>query len=344
MGGYTSVRADVATDQDGAVYLEFSQDGAAWDVALPVKVRANKAKSVAARVQGRFCRVHYVNNASTQTTFRLSCRLTLETHLPTGDDFSAVQADLVPGWIAVTIIGDNESVSTTEGTVWEAPTIGGDNRVTFPEAASVAVASTDAADTSAGTGARTFLITGLDASNNVQTPIVTMNGTTEVNLPGTWNAINGVVMLSAGSGGINAGNVWVGAQGTFTSGKPSTGNQYNVVRAAAGGVSETAAYRVPANCTLYQRHVYLDGEGNKDIEFKFNGQTTLGGPVLVLYRATISGNLNDFNADLAVPGAEAGTTIEMTAETASGVDKARLFMFARLRTHYTHDTIPALLP
>lgn len=86
-------------------------------------------------------------------------------------------------------------------------------------------ASADANDTSAGTGARTISISGLTytaaAPYVAFTETVTMNGQTSVNLA-TANVliINSAEVITAGSGGLNAGIVRCGT-GTNTAGVPA---------------------------------------------------------------------------------------------------------------------------
>jgi len=70
--------------------------------------------------------------------------------------------------------------------------------------------STD--DAAAGTGARTVFIEGIGADGKEQTETVTLNGTTDVPTTKTWLAINRMVVLTAGTGGKNAGVITATAQ------------------------------------------------------------------------------------------------------------------------------------
>jgi hypothetical protein len=69
------------------------------------------------------------------------------------------------------------------------------------------VVSTSAFDSSASTGAQTVTIVGLDASYNIQTETVTMNGTTPVNTANTYTFINRMFVATFGSGGANIGTI-----------------------------------------------------------------------------------------------------------------------------------------
>ena len=75
-----------------------------------------------------------------------------------------------------------------------------------PTAARVhAVVSGSANDAAAGTGARTLLLTGILASGAESSEIITLNGTTPVNSSGSYIHVTSLEVLTAGSGGVNAG-------------------------------------------------------------------------------------------------------------------------------------------
>lgn len=150
----------------------------------------------------------------------------------------------VPGVLAVTISGYNGTPTTTYENVW--PESGAYSFRTSAMSTPYC-ASSSANDTSAGTGARTIRVSGVDTSFAAFSETVTLNGQTSVNLA-TANVlgINSVAVLTAGSGLLNAGIVRCGT-GTNTSGVPA------VVEAhVAAGLNETqsAIYTVPANYTL----------------------------------------------------------------------------------------------
>jgi len=71
------------------------------------------------------------------------------------------------------------------------------------------VFSSDANDTSAGTGARTYEITGLDGNYNELVETVTLNGTTPVTTSGSFVRAPRGRVATAGSGGTNAGTITV---------------------------------------------------------------------------------------------------------------------------------------
>lgn len=103
--------------------------------------------------------------------------------------------------------------------------------------------SSSANDTSAGTGARTVTIYGLDSDFVEQEETLTLNGTTAVTSSNTYSRCTRVRVRSAGSTGTNQGTLTV--RHTTT-----TANVFAVVPIDANQ-SQIAAWTVPANKTFY---------------------------------------------------------------------------------------------
>lgn len=74
------------------------------------------------------------------------------------------------------------------------------------------IVSSDVNDTSAGTGARTVLIRGVNGSYAPQTETITLNGTTPVATANTYYHIHLMQVTSSGSGNTNAGIITATAQ------------------------------------------------------------------------------------------------------------------------------------
>jgi hypothetical protein len=142
----------------------------------------------------------------------------------------------------VTIAGYNSNVDTS----WAMITPVGN--LSYPAAAlQMTVSSADADDTSAGTGARTVLITGLDANYAVISETVTMNGQTAVTTTNSFLRINSMLVTTAGTSLANEGIIYIGS-GVVTAGVPAT--IYNVI--AVGFNNATSSqYTVPAGYTGY---------------------------------------------------------------------------------------------
>lgn len=134
--------------------------------------------------------------------------------------------------------GKNIAVTTYED-IWQ-------NGGTFasPTTADVVnFASSSANDTAAGTGARTLQISGVDTNWRSVTETITLRGTTNVPTVNKYWGINRVIVLTAGSGGTNAGTI----TGT------STGTGTPVLATIVIGKAQTqqCIYFVPAGYTCY---------------------------------------------------------------------------------------------
>lgn len=149
----------------------------------------------------------------------------------------------IQGHEAVIVFGYNPDVDTTQESVWPD---GG--TVPHPTSASVLkISSSDANDTSAGTGARTVFIEGLDGDYAVVSETVTLNGQTAVDTTNSYLYVNNFYVVTAGSGGENAGNINAGT-GTVTAGVPAV--LYDII-AAGFNNRTTGHYCVPAGYTAY---------------------------------------------------------------------------------------------
>ena len=152
--------------------------------------------------------------------------------------------DLSPSYKQVYKFGQNADVGNSVETIW----LEGGLYVYPPSATTMTVSSSDANDTSAGTGARTVLISGLDGSYNEISETITMNGQTPVTTSNSYLRMNRALVLTAGSGGVNAGIIYVGT-GTVTSGVPA--NKYTTINGDGTNQTLQAFWTVPAGYTAY---------------------------------------------------------------------------------------------
>lgn len=142
-----------------------------------------------------------------------------------------------------TVFGYNSDVDTSVETIWPYGGILG-----FPSAAlQLSVSSDSANDTSAGTGARTVYLEGLDANHNVITEIVALNGQTAVTTTKSYLHINNCYVVTAGSLDSAAGNIYFGT-GTVTAGVPAT--VYDIIQFDYNS-RVTGSFTVPAGYTAY---------------------------------------------------------------------------------------------
>lgn len=112
------------------------------------------------------------------------------------------------------------------------------------------ISSSSTADDAAGTGARTATVSGLDANWDEVSVTVDLDGQNGVQLgsDSNWIRVFRITVDTAGSGGQNAGVIYVGDEASPSSGVPS--NKYATV---AVGDNQTlmALWTVPRGYTAY---------------------------------------------------------------------------------------------
>ncbi len=163
--------------------------------------------------------------------------------------------------------GFNPDVNGTEESIWSH---GGD----YPWAAAAFTAfisSSSTADTSAGTGAQTVTIEGLDENYAAQSVTVNMNGQTQVQIGDAsgWLRVNRVFVATSGSGGTAAGDIYVAVSGV-SSGVPTGATYAKVV--AGDNQTQQAIYTVPAGFSFYTDDVTFTAAislANKNVTANF---------------------------------------------------------------------------
>ena len=149
----------------------------------------------------------------------------------------------IQGHRSVTVFGFNPDVDTAQVSVWPLPSL-----ITFPAAAlQMTVSSTSANDTSAGTGARTIVVQGLDANYNEVSETVTLNGQTAVTMTASLLRVNYAYVLTAGSSNSAEGDIYIGT-GTVTTGVPATA--YDIIKYDYN-TTITGSFTVPAGYSAY---------------------------------------------------------------------------------------------
>lgn len=134
------------------------------------------------------------------------------------------------------MFGYNPDIDTSEESVWPDGGV-----IPHPTVASVlAIVSSSANDTAAGTGARTVYIEGVDGDYNFVSETVTLNGTTNVSTTEEFLYVNSMYVVTAGSNGANAGEITAKVSTTL----------YDLI-AVGYNNSTTAHYCVPAGYTGY---------------------------------------------------------------------------------------------
>jgi hypothetical protein len=108
-------------------------------------------------------------------------------------------------------------------------------------ASKLEILSASASDTAAGTGAQTMMIHGLDANFNALSETITMNGVTPVQSAGTYLRVNGLNIVTAGSGHKNAGDITLRLTGAGAT---------QAIARAGYGFAKSCVFTVPAGFTL----------------------------------------------------------------------------------------------
>lgn len=127
-----------------------------------------------------------------------------------------------------------------EEDVWE---VGGTRALPYTAGETMSVVSTSTADTaSSGTGAQYLQINGLDVDYNLQSEVITMNGTTPVVSTKTFITIDRARVVTSGSGRKNAGNI------TITG---STSSNVHTRIVANESITQQSHFTVPAGYTLF---------------------------------------------------------------------------------------------
>ena len=146
------------------------------------------------------------------------------------------------GVTAMSMTGSNADIDAAEDFV-----VAGGNApapVASGSAYLLEVISADAADDGdpVGTGARTVVVEGIDASGDLQTATVTLNGITAVAIPTvTWTAVNRAYVETAGSNLTNVGEITV---------RVASAGATKLTIPAAVGLSDGTFYLVPNGYTL----------------------------------------------------------------------------------------------
>lgn len=180
--------------------------------------------------------------------------------------YMEVAKGTVSGHEAVIVVGHNPDCdSAAVETIWEA----GGLYVAPTVARTHQVVSTDANDTSAGTGARTVSVSGLDTSYLPVSETVILNGVSNVATSNTYLRINDFSVATAGSGAGNAGVI------TATADTDATVTAHIAI---GHNVAQQAVYTVPSGKTAFVVRGW--GSVTRGVGSSFQGEIQLRTGVL----------------------------------------------------------------
>lgn len=221
-----------------------------------------------------------------------------------------IQRGLVPGVSVIHKFGRNPDIDTANGfeDLWN----GGGEYTGFNATAAetVEVFSSDAVDASAGTGARTLKVIGLGAGFVSQSEDVILNGTTPVNTVNEYIRLDRALVLTAGSGGMNAGDITIRQNVT-------TANVFAVMP-IGGNRTLIACYTIPFGKVGYVTSGFASLAKKKDAFCNVQALARFQGSVFqIIEWFTIGANGNSYvERDFKIPldAAPAGTDIKIAAD------------------------------
>jgi hypothetical protein len=147
--------------------------------------------------------------------------------------------------------GRNLALPTTEANINEFNTLLVRWASLYDAAYQLDISSSSAADVAAsGTGARTIDIYGLDKDFNPLKETIALNGQTKVTTVNSFRRVFEIVVATAGSGFLNAGDIYVvkgGTGGTYTAGVPGTLTGATIKALVGDNYGLSGLWTVPRN-------------------------------------------------------------------------------------------------
>ncbi len=124
----------------------------------------------------------------------------------------AVPQGLIPGTIGRGRSGSNSTIDATPEDIWN---VGGQLSY-LTSAETLEIVSSDANDTSAGSGAQTILLRGLDGNFDEISETIIMDGLTDVTSANSYLRLHNMTTITGGATGFNEGVITATATGAAT--------------------------------------------------------------------------------------------------------------------------------
>jgi hypothetical protein len=208
-------------------------------------------------------RIRYINNGTEQTVFFLNVTMRV---LPDSNSYNSggsllisnfeaeVALENVPNYSFITRMGRRADIDTNTdpAVAWSGPTQTYLGMPTNETPVAIEVLSSSGNDTALGTGARTIEIYGLKTNTSIEyeKEIITLTGIVPSSSSFTWYRINYAVVITSGTGGINAGNITIRNSAI-------TSNIYAYIPATFG-ITQMAIYTVPYKHRINIREIRLN--------------------------------------------------------------------------------------
>ena len=184
-----------------------------------------------------------------------------------------IRTGKIPGLSNLASLGHSDGISTTLGALYHGhstepnPENNWATVITTPQ--ELWLASTSGNDTSAGSGARSVLLIGLDSNLEPATSVVALSGQTAVSA-GTWAHVRIIRCISNGTTyGSNNGTIWLATSNSFASGVPNASNHYSAVEPGTN-ISATSCIAVPAGTQWHLNYfIIYSGDTTKVLNKQF---------------------------------------------------------------------------
>ena len=202
---------------------------------------------------------------------------TPQSKAPVSADFpTRVVTGDVAGWTAIRKFGSADSIGTSQVVVASAKTY-----QTPTTAQALEILSSDANDTSAGTGARTVTVQGLGSDWTETSETVTMNGTSAVALSTSFTRVFRMFVAGSGTYASSAASSHAGTITLRASGGGDTWAAIGLIGGIGVGQTEIGAYTVPAGKRAIVLGRKITVETNKSVNVEFfrrEGVDTVSAP------------------------------------------------------------------
>lgn len=249
--GYSSIGFNLTVPLGSTIAFEGTMDGTNWE-SHPFRLASNGfleetssngqySGSISCHRKIRF-RVLTLGTVVGSVVGRVSLNVSTLDSIEkegTGDYSINVSKGSVLDTFQVNKFGRNTDIDIGTEDIWG---IGG----TFVPPTSAGVVnfvSSSAADTAVGTGARTISVNGLNSEYNEVTETITLLGAANVPTVNSYFIVHRIIVLTAGTGGTNAGTI----TGTSTGG----GTPVMISVTIGKGQSQFCIYQVPRGYTAY---------------------------------------------------------------------------------------------
>jgi len=256
---YTGVGITVRSDVAGTLYIDWSANGSDTDDTFTYDIAPNLEDFHRITRRNAFIKVRYVNNGTPQTYFTLQLSagdfqpvsVPLNRQLQRDADatlvrgipsFLEISTDKFLGISKVNIVGINSDIDSgsVPEWIWDGPT-GAYTGFPTGNAEAIRITSDSANDASAGSGARTVLVTGLDENWEIASETITLSGLTPAVSTTTFRRVHFAYVTTSGSSNeaFNAGTLTIAHNVT-------TANVFMTILPGRNN-GQVAVYTVPAN-------------------------------------------------------------------------------------------------